>query len=106
MNYADFGARIRARRKKLKLTQEQLAELAGISASFLGHVERGTRIASLDTLVTLCNVMQISPNELLCASLDTDAGHMPEGLNDRDRFRLREFLRLAQDTVQKWDDGD
>ncbi|MEA5069461.1 MAG: helix-turn-helix transcriptional regulator, partial [Christensenellaceae bacterium] len=55
MDYRSLGMRIRKQRKNLHLTQEELAERAGISLSFLGHIERGTRKASLETLVSLSN---------------------------------------------------
>ena len=54
MDYIDLGLKIRQLRRQKSMTQEQLAEMAGISPSFLGHIERGTRVASVDTLVALC----------------------------------------------------
>lgn len=66
MDYQMLGRRVRARRKELKLTQQELADQMSISASFLGHIERGTRVLSLDTLVKLCRVLSVTPNELLC----------------------------------------
>lgn len=69
MNYLGLGKRIRMHRRSLHMTQEELAEQCGISVSFLGHVERGTRKASLETLVSFCNVLQISPTVLLQDSL-------------------------------------
>ena len=67
-----IGKQVKLAREKSRLTQEQLAEKAGISASFLGHIERGTRIASLETLIELCNTLQVSPDYLLSASLNAD----------------------------------
>ena len=40
------------------LTQEQLADLAGISLSFVGHIERGTRAISVETLARLCKALE------------------------------------------------
>lgn len=37
----DFGARVREKRQKKKLTQEELAERLGISRTYLSHVEGG-----------------------------------------------------------------
>ena len=37
MNYVDLGKKIRQVRRQKSMTQEQLAEKAGISASFLGQ---------------------------------------------------------------------
>lgn len=72
MMYRDFGRRVRQQRNLLEMTQEKLAEKAGISLSFLGHIERGTRKASLDTVVKLSNALKVSPNLLLQDSLDDD----------------------------------
>ena len=101
MDYLDLGKKIRQIRRQQSLTQEQLAELTGISASFLGHIERGTRIASIDTLVDLCNTLHVSPDYLLSASLD-QAHYTPE-FSPKDRAKLSELLRMAQDAVQNWD---
>lgn len=104
MDYKDFGSRVRAVRRQQSYTQEHLAEQVGISASFLGHIERGTRVASLETLVALCNVLNVAPEYLLRASLTSYDPHMPESLSDMERTRLKDFLRLAQDAVSGWDE--
>ena len=72
MPYEELGKRIRQQRILAQMTQEKLAERAGISLSFLGHIERGTRKASLDTLVKLCHALKVSPRVLLQDSLEDD----------------------------------
>lgn len=65
------------------LTQEQLAVKIGVSVSFIGHIERGSRTTSLETLVAICNTLEVSPEYLLydslvptvCASLTNITGH-------------------------------
>lgn len=69
MDCRSFGKKVRSFRKARRLTQEALAEMADISASFLGHIERGTRTASMDTLIALCNALNVSPQILLSADL-------------------------------------
>ena len=61
MDYIALGQRVRRIRKQKGLTQEVLAEQVGISASFIGHIERGSRIASLETLLQLCRALAVSP---------------------------------------------
>ena len=102
VDYKDLGKRVRELRRKLDLTQEELAEQCGISASFLGHIERGTRVASIETLVGLCNLLHVTPQYLLSASLNTFEPYMPSGISQQDRSKLSELLRLAQDTLDNW----
>jgi len=61
MDYIDLGRRVKDLRRKQNLTQEALAEKLNMSASFLGHIERGTRIASLETLVNCASRWIRSP---------------------------------------------
>ena len=52
------------------LTQKEVAERAGISLPFYGHIERGTRKASLETTVDIANALGVSTDMLLQDSLD------------------------------------
>ena len=65
INYLGLGRQIRKRRKALHLTQDELATRAGISLSFLGHIERGSRKASIETLVSTAAALGTSPDSLL-----------------------------------------
>ena len=69
MDYKKLGVRVRQQRVLNRLTQEQLAEKTGVSSSFIGHIERGEKKASMETVVALCNAMEISPSVLLQDSL-------------------------------------
>jgi len=78
LKHQDIGKRIRARRKELQMTQEQLANETGMSPSFIGHIERGTRRVSLDTLTEISRVLDMQPAELISVgptSIDTAAQH-------------------------------
>lgn len=63
--YREIGTRIRSLRQALKLTQAQVAERAGIDASFYGQLERGTNTPSLRTLFAVAAVLRVKPAELL-----------------------------------------
>lgn len=65
MDYKAMGQRVRNLRRAAGLTQTELAKQVGISASFLGHIERGTRVLSVETLMALCKALDATPNELL-----------------------------------------
>lgn len=102
MNYKDLGSRIRNKRKQAGMTQEQLAEKLHISASYMGHIERGTRVPSLETLVMLCNELSVTPDFLLSASLRNFDRAMPEALDADERRKLRDLLSFAQQTIHNW----
>lgn len=50
---SDWGALLRARRKKLGYTQEQVAELMGCSARLIGDIEHGKRTVGVQRFIDL-----------------------------------------------------
>ena len=60
INYREMGRRIRERRVEMQLTQEELAERAETSTSFIGHIERMEKAPSIDTMVRICRVLNLS----------------------------------------------
>ena len=65
LDYRKMGMRIRQVRKSRGWSQDALAKKCGISMSFLGHIERGTRIMSLETFVNICMALEADADELL-----------------------------------------
>lgn len=47
------------------MTQAELAEKSHISVSFLGHIERGTRVLSVASLISICASLHCSADHLL-----------------------------------------
>ncbi len=54
-----FGEAIRARRTSLGLSQERLAELAGLHRTYVGDIERGERNVSLVNIERLAAALDI-----------------------------------------------
>ena len=103
MDYIDLGRRVNDLRKKQHMTQEELAERIDISASFLGHIERGTRIASLETLVKLCIALETDPNYLLAASTSSLIPHIPDDMPENTRKQLAELFYQGYKILQSKD---
>ncbi|NUY04468.1 helix-turn-helix domain-containing protein [Paraburkholderia youngii] len=61
----EFGLAVRDLRAARAWSQEQLAELAGLSRSYVSKVERGTVVASLDTIDRLARAFGLTAAELL-----------------------------------------
>lgn len=59
-----FGKRIRQLRLAKDLTQESLAERAGLHPTYVGGVERGERNVGLDNILKLARALQEHPGAL------------------------------------------
>lgn len=59
------GAKIKALRKEKKLTQKQLADLCGVSHSFISHVENGTSAISTEKLQAVAKALNVNAGNLL-----------------------------------------
>jgi len=55
----EIGASVRNRRRRLGLTQQDLAEMVGVSRRLVSEVERGSERASLRTVRALCEAVGI-----------------------------------------------
>ena len=104
MDYVDLGKRGRKQRQLIGLTQQELAERIGVSTSFVGHVERGTRKASLETLVALSNALGVGVDYLLAGSLQSSPDEEnPSGAMDPNRrLVIREILSTLQEHLSDW----
>ncbi|MBQ7566622.1 MAG: helix-turn-helix transcriptional regulator [Oscillospiraceae bacterium] len=61
----EIGRRIQQSREKAGMTQEQLSEAIGRSTQFLSTVERGVAGPSLETVVQLCRVLNVTADWLI-----------------------------------------
>lgn len=59
-----FGKKVKEKRTNLRLTQEQLAEKAGISPKSLSQIELGNNFVSAENLDAICKALDILPKEL------------------------------------------
>lgn len=60
-----FGSRVRAERERLGVSQEELADRAGMHRTYLGGVERGERNVGLLNLIRIARALRVSPAVLL-----------------------------------------
>ena len=56
----NFGKAVRARRLELELSQEKLAERAGLHRTYIADIERGERNISLLNIVKLIHALELS----------------------------------------------
>ncbi len=60
-----FGARVRAERERLGVSQEDLADRAGMHRTYLGGVERGERNVGLLNVLRIARALGVAPAALL-----------------------------------------
>ena len=66
------GERVSASRRKLRYTQEELAEMIEKSLRTVTDVERGVAGMSTQTLLDICSVLETTPNALLLPECDLE----------------------------------
>ncbi len=96
-----IGHRMKKIRSNAHLTQEQLADILGVSVNYLGEVERGRKPLSHSLAASFCNFFQITydylydgsgsrfPNMIRERSLYHEASHSLPG---QPQIRLQQLL--------------
>lgn len=65
-----FGKHVKLARAKMNLTPADLAKKTNLSINTIWGIESGRRPVSIETLITVCNALEISPDYLLSADLN------------------------------------
>jgi len=60
-----FGEVVRGVRKGHAWTQEDLAERAGLTTTYVGQVERGDKVPSLTVVLKLALALELTPSDML-----------------------------------------
>jgi transcriptional regulator with XRE-family HTH domain len=68
-----FGKHIRYLRLSQKMTQEVLAEQAGLHPTYIGGIERGERNLGLANILKISSALNVCPSALL-SIFDEEAG--------------------------------
>lgn len=71
MQLDTIGKNIRKYRLIKKYRQEDLADKTGLSANYIGMVERGEKVPSLETFITILNVLEVSADMVLADVINT-----------------------------------
>ena len=77
LDYKKIGKRITLYRRARRMSQAKLAEAIFCSPSYISHIERGVKTPSLEILINITEVLQVTTDQLLAqgfaASLDESA---------------------------------
>ncbi len=99
MKWETIGSNIRKYRLEKKMRQEDLAEKTGLTANYIGIVERGEKIPSLETFVVILNALEISADMVLCDVVEQGYNIKNSILNEKisklsesDRYRIYDVI--------------
>ena len=82
INTREIGNKLLAIRKKYGMTQNEVAEAAGLSNRTYADIERGAVKMRVDTIIHICNALHITPDEILTVRND-ETTEMQEELFSR-----------------------
>lgn len=108
IDYVAIGKRIRKVRKHRHLTQVELGKAIGKSSSFLGHIERGTRKASIETVIHIAVVLDASLDEILVGVSKQPALWEKDHLRNNDTPKSRmlmDIMRVLHAHADEWMSG-
>ena len=108
MEYKTIGQTLTKQRPALGLTHEEFAELAGLSTSYYGAIERGKKLPSLETFIHLANTFNVSSdtlllellnvrNQLVMSELSKQLSHLP---SSEQRRILNVMETMIADSIQ------
>ena len=76
MDYVLLGRRIRAARLNAGMSQEQLAEIVGLTSQHISHTEVASTKISLPALVKIANALHTSVDRLLSDSIHNSKSYL------------------------------
>ena len=98
MNQEKIGKFISECRKKQKLTQEQLAEKLNITHKAVSKWETGKGMPDSSIMMDLCNILEISVNELLSGEkLDSN---IEKDIADENLIKLKKEKEVAIESAR------
>lgn len=99
VDYEKVGKRIRSARKSKNLTQDELAEKTNISSKFVSNIEQNRSTFSVDTLVDICNVLEVTTDYVLLDSVYASKEMMMDEIADKLKKCSTKNIRLISSLI-------
>lgn len=96
----DMGKRISERRKDMKLSQEELSELAEVSPQLLSTAERGTKALRPENLLKISTALGVSVDYLLTGEIiDKDLSIISNKLKNASSTQVRSIEKIIDECI-------
>ena len=107
MDLKPIGSRIKNAREAKGFTQEQLAEMIGLSPTHISVIERGVKAPKLETFIKIANALDVTSDSLLLDVLNnslqitsTELSELIKNLPPKHQRKILNAVRiLVEDDV-------
>lgn len=89
MDKNNVGNNVKEMRKAVNLTQEELADLTGVSTVHVSHVETGKSGISVQFILELCRILSVTPNDVLSG----EYGEPEVNINAQNFFETSPYIK-------------
>ena len=97
-----IGAHIREARKAASMTQEQLAEKAGLSVNFVSQLEAGVKGVSLHSLECIASALGVMPEFLIQSNVpDSAVSALLNDCTDGERQVIFDVAWAVKDSLRR-----
>lgn len=108
LNYKHIGKRIREERTRAGMSQETLAESVDSSPQYISHIENARKKPSLEMLVRIANVLDVSVDHLLSENLsgsqykcDAELSRLVSGCSNYERRVILDIALAARYSLEE-----
>ena len=99
------GLRLKAARKKKKMTQSDISSFLNCDPKHVSNFERGTVGLSIEKLLVLCNLLEVDPNYILFGTITENPNN--DFLQKLNRLTSQQiqFVENCVDTFLHWNNS-
>lgn len=104
IDYAGIGYKVKQARMDKGITQEELAEAAGVGVTHISHLETGSGTVSLKVFLAIVNYLDCSADDLLFKEIKADRpivnSWLSELVADCDETEIKIISDIVKTTIQ------
>lgn len=102
MEKEEFGLRLRETRVQKGYTLQFLAQRVGTSAVYLGEIERGLKMPSLNSFIRIAEALEVSADYLLRDELTSGSGYVYDEIAEKLRGLSPKQRKTAADILDAY----
>lgn len=94
---AYIGKRIKEYRENKGFTQEYMSKELDVATNHYGRIERGENSCTMNNLVIICNLLEVTPNDLLGELIINKDNELIENIDKlslEDRMAASKFIEF------------